>query len=569
MKRFLKKWLKYFVFAGVFSLGVNILYLTFPLYMLAIYDRVLSSFSVPTLITLTAGALFALLVLGCLDLLRSRLLVQAGVAMDESLSPTVLKEMLKDSARIQKQGYAGGLRDVNTLRNYFAGNAIFSLFDLPWTPIYLAVIYMMHPVLGLTATAGAVAIFLLGLLQDFLTRKRYDQSQAIGRESQQYITSSLRHAEVARSMSMIGGILEHWKGLNNQVMLLQTQANRHAGLLQAITKSLRMSMQVLIYGVGAYYVIENQATAGSIIAASIIMGRALAPVDQVIGTWRQTVDARGAYKRLDALLHTAAEEESMDLPAPTGKLDVEKAGLAVAGTQILGHISFSLQPGEHMGLIGPSGAGKTSLCRLLLGIWPSRGGKVRLDGADVYSWNQEELGKYIGYLPQEVELFPGTVSDNIARLGQIDSEKVVQAAKKAGVHELILRLPLGYDTEIGEGGASLSGGQRQRIGLARALYGDPAFIVLDEPNSNLDDAGERALMQTLKDLRQNETTVILVTHKPALLSGVDKVLMLKEGQVAMFGPRQEVLQRLMGQQPGQTGQQPSGPQGKPQISKVK
>lgn len=568
MKRFLKKWLKYFVFAGVFSLGVNILYLTFPLYMLAIYDRVLSSFSVPTLITLTAGALFALLVLGCLDLLRSRLLVQAGVAMDESLSPTVLKEMLKDSARIQKQGHTGGLRDVNTMRNYFAGNAIFSLFDLPWTPIYLAVIYMMHPVLGLTATAGAVALFLLGLLQDLLTRKRYDQAQAIGRESQQYINSSLRHAEVARSMSMIGGIMEHWKGLNDRIMLLQTRANRHAGMLQAITKSLRMSMQVLIFGVGAYLVLQNQATAGIIIASSIIMGRALAPVEQAIGTWRQTVDARGAYKRLDALLQTATEEESMELPTPQGKLDVEGAGLTISGTQILRGISFSLQPGEQMGLIGPSGAGKTSLCRVLLGIWPSSGGKVRLDGADVYSWDQEQLGRYIGYLPQDVELFPGTVSENIARLGHIDSDQVVEAAQKAGVHELILHLPQGYDTEIGEGGAALSGGQRQRIGLARALYGNPVFVVMDEPNSNLDDAGERALMQTLQMLRQNQTTVVMVTHKPALLSGTDKVLMLKEGQVSMFGPRQEVLQRLMGQQSGQTGPQ-SGSQGKAQISKVK
>jgi PrtD family type I secretion system ABC transporter len=476
--------------------------------------------------------------------------------------------MLKDSARIQKQGHTGGLRDVNTLRNYFAGNAIFSLFDLPWTPIYLAVIYMMHPVLGLTATAGAVALFLLGLLQDLLTRKRYDQAQAIGRESQQYINSSLRHAEVARSMSMIGGIMEHWKGLNDQIMLLQTRANRHAGMLQAITKSLRMSMQVLIFGVGAYLVLQNQATAGIIIASSIIMGRALAPVEQAIGTWRQTVDARGSYKRLDTLLQTATEEESMELPTPRGKLDVEGAGLAISGTQILRGITFSLQPGEQMGLIGPSGAGKTSLCRVLLGVWPSTGGKVRLDGADVYSWDQEQLGRYIGYLPQDVELFPGTVSENIARLGHIDSDQVVEAAQKAGVHDLILRLPQGYDTEIGEGGAALSGGQRQRIGLARALYGNPVFVVMDEPNSNLDDAGERALMQTLQMLRQNQTTVVMVTHKPALLSGTDKVLMLKEGQVSMFGPRQEVLQRLMGQQTGQTGQQ-SGPQGKPQISKVK
>ena len=568
MKRFLAKWLKYLVFAGVFSLGVNILYLTFPLYMLAIYDRVLSSFSVPTLITLTAGALFALLVLGCLDLLRSRLLVQAGVAMDQSLSPPVLKEMLKDAARIQKFGHTGGLRDVNTLRNYFAGNAIFSLFDLPWTPIYLAVIYMMHPVLGLTATAGAVALFLLGLLQDFLTRKRYDQAQAIGRESQQYINASLRHAEVARSMSMIGGILEQWRGLNDRIMLLQTYANRHAGLLQAITKSLRMSMQVLIFGVGAYLVLQNQATAGVIIASSIIMGRALAPVEQAIGTWRQTVDARGAYKRLDALLQTATEEESLELPTPEGRLDVEGVGLAIAGNQILRNITFTLQPGEQMGLIGPSGAGKTTLCRVLLGIWPSSGGKVRLDGADVYTWDQEQLGKYIGYLPQDVELFPGTVSENIARLGHIDADKVVEAAQRAGVHELILRLPQGYDTEIGEGGAALSGGQRQRIGLARALYGNPVFVVMDEPNSNLDDAGERALMQSLQALRENQATVVMVTHKPALLSGVDKVLMLKEGQVSMFGPRQEVLQRLTGQQPGQGGQQ-TGTQGKPQISKVK
>jgi PrtD family type I secretion system ABC transporter len=351
-------------------------------------------------------------------------------------------------------------------------------------------------------------------------------------------------------------------------MLLQTRANRHAGMLQAITKSLRMSMQVLIFGVGAYLVLQNQATAGIIIASSIIMGRALAPVEQAIGTWRQTVDARGSYKRLDTLLQTATEEESMELPTPRGKLDVEGAGLAISGTQILRGITFSLQPGEQMGLIGPSGAGKTSLCRVLLGVWPSTGGKVRLDGADVYSWDQEQLGRYIGYLPQDVELFPGTVSENIARLGHIDSDQVVEAAQKAGVHDLILRLPQGYDTEIGEGGAALSGGQRQRIGLARALYGNPVFVVMDEPNSNLDDAGERALMQTLQMLRQNQTTVVMVTHKPALLSGTDKVLMLKDGQVSMFGPRQEVLQRLMGQQTGQTGQQ-SGPQGKPQISKVK
>lgn len=553
MGKFLKKWLKYFVFAGFFSLFINLLYLTFPIYMLAIYDRVLSSYSMPTLITITVGALFALIVLGGLDFLRSRLLVQAGVQMDNALSRPVLAEMIQDAGRVKPTGYADGLKDVNTLRNYFAGNAIFFIFDAPWTPIYIAIIYIMHPVLGYVAAGGAVVIILLGLLQEHLTRNRYHQAQAIQNRGKSFINASLRNAEVVSSMGMLQGIVDAWKEGNDEAMRLQTQANRFGGALQSVTKSFRMAMQVLIFGAGAYLTLQNQASAGVIIAASIIMGRALAPVDQGMSTWRQTVEARGAYKRLKEMVNAPQERESLELPAPKGKLDVEGATLAIDQRYILRNVAFSLEPGEVLGLIGPSGAGKTTLCRILLGLWPSLGGKVRLDGSDVYTWDQQELGAHIGYLPQDVELFPGTVSENIARMGEIDSEEVIRAARMAGVHDFILRLPGGYDTDIGDRGAKLSGGQRQRIGLARALYRTPKLVVLDEPNSNLDDAGEKALMQAIQQLKAAGSTTVMVTHKPSLLSGVDKVLMLKDGQTAMFGPRDEVFKKLSGQQQPQAG----------------
>jgi len=548
MREFLKKWMKYFLTAGFFSAFINTLYLTFPIYMLAIYLRVMKSYSVPTLVTITTGALLALLVLGILDFLRSRLLVQAGVDMDRSLSRPVLAEMMRDASRYNRSGYSEGLKDVNTLRNYFAGNAILALFDGPWIPIYLLVIYLMNPILGLVATAGAILLIVIGLLQGYVTRKRYDTAHAIQTENQQFINAGMRNSEVVNSMGMLEGIVEQWKEKNNEQLRLQTQANRYGGALQSISKSIRLAMQVIIFGSGAYLVLQNQASTGIIIAASIIMGRALAPIQQCMGTWRQTVEARAAYKRLDNLLRSIPEGEQSGLPAPQGNLEAEGVSLTLGGGYVLRNVAFKLQAGEIMGLIGPSGAGKTCLCRVLLGIWPSVAEKVRLDGVDVYEWDQLELGPYIGYLPQDVALFPGTVSENIARMGEVDSDKVIEAAKMAHAHEFILRLPNGYDTEIGEQGGNLSGGQRQRIGLARAFYGDPRFVVLDEPNSNLDDAGEKALMQALEQLKQNGVTAIIVTHKPSLLSAADKIMMLKEGQISMFGPRQEVFQRLSGQQ---------------------
>jgi PrtD family type I secretion system ABC transporter len=551
MKNFLKKWTKYFAFAGLFSCFINLLYLTFPVYMLAIYDKVLTSYSMPTLITITVGALFALLVFGLLDFLRSRLLVKAGVAMDNAMSRQVFSEMLKDACRLQKQGYSQGLRDVNTLRNYFAGNAVFFIFDAPWTPIFLLIIYILHPMLGLVATAGAVIIIVLGILQDIMTRKRIDAANAVSSKGQNLLSAGMRNSDVMGSMGMLPGLVEHWKRKNDEVIRLQTEASRHAGLFQSSTKSFRLSMQVIIFGAGAYLVLHGQATAGIIIAASITMGRALAPIEQGMSTWKQTVEARAAYSRLDLLIKNVDNREKLPLPSPKGKLDVEGVNLNIGGRFILRGISFSLQAGELMGLIGPSAAGKSSLCRIILGLWPAMGGKVRLDGADVFEWDNETLGPYIGYLPQDVELFPGTVSDNIARMGDPDPEKIVAAATMAGVHEIVLGLPGGYDTPLGYGGVNLSGGQRQRIGLARALYGDPKLVILDEPNSNLDEAGEAALVHALALLKEREVTTIVVTHKPSILSGVNKVLYLSDGQMVIFGPMEEVFKQLMARQKSQ------------------
>lgn len=558
MRDFLKKWTQYFFFAGFFSLFINLLHLTFPIYMLAVYDRVLASHSMPTLMTITLGAILALIVMGCLDFLRSRLLVQVGVKMDRTLSPPVLTEMLQDSCRINNRGYTQGLADINTLRNYFAGSAIFAIFDAPWTPLYILLIYFMHPVLGYFALAAAVLLLILGVLQDVLTRKKFSRANAIASEENRFTGAAMRNAEVINSMNMLPGITRHWRTANNESVALQTEANLTAGALSSVTKSFRSAMQVLVFGLGAYLVLQGQSSAGIIIAASIIMRQALSPVEQAMNTWKQTIDARGAYKRLDELIKTTPQQEQMELPAPEGRLAAEAAGLSLNNAPILRNITFSLEPGETMGLIGASGAGKTTLCRLMLGIWPTTAGNVRLDGYDVYSWRQDQLGAHLGYLPQDIELFAATVSENIARMGPVDPEKVVAAAQKAGIHEMVLKLPKGYDTFVGENGVRLSGGQRQRVGIARALYGDPKLVVLDEPNSNLDDAGETALRTSLRHLQEQKVSVVIVTHKPSLIHHADKVLMLKDGQMSMFGPKDEVLSRLSMQSRAQDSQSKAG-----------
>ncbi len=540
----LRNCFKYFIFAGLFSLFINTLYLTFPLYMLAVYDRVLASYSFSTLYITTAMALIALLVLGLLDFIRSRLLVKAGVKIDELLSKQVLREMLHDLCRADSLKYTQGLRDINTLRNYFGGNSIFAFFDTPWIFIYLGIIYLIHPLLGLTATFGAVVLLILGLLQSKLTKKDLETTNVLSIQSKNLILKSFRTAEILQSMGMFKHIAAHWSKINDKELICQDRAGDRSQALSAIGQSFGSLMQVIIYGAGATLVLMNQSTAGVIIAASIIMGRALAPVNQAIGAWKQTSGAKTAWKSLKDLLEASSNHGQIQVKDLTGDLQVENVGLDINENRILNNINFNLAHGEIMGLIGQNGAGKTSLCRMILGMWAPSEGNLFLDHENVFDLDQDSLGSHIGYLPQSVELFTGTVTENIARMGKADSKKIIEAAKKAGAHETILRFTSAYETDIGEAGQSLSGGQRQRVGLARALYGNPDLVILDEPDSNLDKEGEKALIGALKNLKENGTTTIMITHKPNLLNHVDKILVLKNGEMLMFGERDDVLERL-------------------------
>ncbi len=545
MKRFFKEWRPYLVYGALFSMFINLLQLTFPIYMLQIYDRVLSSYSFPTLYAVTLAAVLALIVMGLLEFVRSRLLVRCGVAIDHALSRTVLDQVIRQAAAGRITDRQATLRDISLLRNFFAGNAIFSLFDIPWTPLFLLVIYALHPLLGLVATGGAVALVVLAVINEIATRKPILTANNVAGFGMNLVETARRNAHAVCSMGMIGNVAARWNTNNHTVTILQTGASRRAGLIQSLTSWLRQSMQVFIYGVGAWLALKGTGTAGYMIAASIIMGRALAPVQTGITTWKSMVEAREAWKRLDTLFKQMEQSDKMELPDPTGRVHVDNVSFAVNPTTVLlKGINFQLEPGESLGIIGPSGAGKSTLCRLMLGLWSATQGTVRLDGHDIFTWEKEKLGPSLGFLPQEVELFPGTVAENIARLGEPDSDKVIAAARLAGVHELILKFPDGYDTRIGDRGLQLSGGQRQRLALARAFYGDPKLMILDEPNSNLDTEGEQALLRSFAALRERQTTVVMVTHKPSLLDNVDKILVIQEGTMFLFGPRQAVFKRM-------------------------
>ena len=547
MKQFLQACRYYFGYAFVFSFFVNILQLTFSIYMLQVYDKVLTSYNLSTLTVITVGAVICLVVMALLEWIRSRLLVRAGIEFDNMLGETVLHHNLSSATQPAGQPLQenqGSLRDVQVLRNFLGGNAIFAYFDLPWMPIYLIFIFILHSSLGLVAVIGGVLVFILGLVTERVTRKRLDAATQLNVHASSFTGAAMRNASIVRSMGMVGNITSRWRKMNDITIKLQTQASKNAGLIHSISKALRVGLQVAIYAVGAYLTVMHESTAGVMIAASIIMGRSLSPIDQAMATYKQSLEAKAAYKRLDKLLTVHMATPSMELPAPKGNLTAENLYFAVGTRPLIKNISFHLPAGQSVAIIGPSAAGKSTLCKLLLNIWAPSGGKARIDGADIMSWDSERLGPYIGYLPQDVELFSGTVAENIARLGETDSEKVIRAAQLAGVHSMILGLPKGYDTPIGDHGMALSGGQRQRIGLARALYGDPRIVVLDEPNSNLDEAGDACLVQAILNLRQLGSTVVLVTHKPNILSIVDNIILMQEGQIALMGSRDDVLQKL-------------------------
>jgi PrtD family type I secretion system ABC transporter len=536
-----------FLYAGLFSLAINTLLLVPPLYMLQVFDRVLASRSSETLAVLTVAAVVALFVMALLEMLRARLLSVAGIALDRRLGPRVLDGLLAQTAKLSGAQYLNGLRDVNTLRGFLGGTGLMTLFDAPWLPFFLVVIFLFHPVLGAVALTGAVMMILLAILNEKLTRQPLERAQAEARRAARFIDGNVRNAEVVSALGMLPAVTGRWARLNDFALREQSRAARRGSFFSGSTKFARQFIQMAMLAAGAFLVVDQHLTAGVMIAATILLGRALAPVETLVASWRSLVEAQAAWRRLDQLLkETPHAAPHTELPAPQGALEVERAVFAFKDAEkpILRGVSFSLQAGEALALVGPSASGKSTLARLIVGVWKPVSGVVRLDGADVATWPREALGPHIGYLPQDVELFGGTVAENIARLREPDAAEVIRAAQRAHVHDLVVRLPKGYDTEIGESGQALSPGQRQRIALARALYGKPRLVVLDEPNANLDHEGEEALLRTLALLKSDAITVVIIAHRPSLLRGVDKMLVLREGTAERFGTCAEVMARV-------------------------
>lgn len=536
----------YFATAAMFSLAMNLLYLAGPLYMLQVYDRVISSASEITLLMLTMALLLGYGALAGLDAVRARVLTRASVRLDHQIAPRVMTAVIDRSLRSGSMR-SQLLRDFDAFRQFITGAGIHAVFDLPWAPIYILVIFALHPFLGAFALACCIILILMALLNEWAVKAPLSEANEAASRSYSFTEMSLRNTEVVRAMGMTAGLLRRWSRDRIRMIERQVTASERAATMQSMIRFLRLSMQSLILGLGAYLVIERLTTAGAMFAASILLGRALQPIEQIVGSWRGLVSARGAFLRLRELLATNPPREAgLTLPRPEGQLSIEGLSFAAPGTSkaILRGINFRIEPGEVLGIIGPSGAGKSTLARHLVGVQAPSAGAARLDGADISTWIRSSLGQHLGYLPQDIELFADSVAANICRFNDGDDGAIIAAAKMAGLHEMIVRLPEGYDTQVGEGGVILSGGYRQRIGLARAVYGNPSLVVLDEPSSNLDSDGDAALAYCILQLKQRGTTVVLISHRPATIGVCDRILVLREGAAEMFGPRNEILSRL-------------------------
>tara|TARA_B110001469_G_scaffold23590_1_gene24269 strand:- start:3140 stop:4879 length:1740 start_codon:yes stop_codon:yes gene_type:complete len=537
-----------FATAGFFSAFINFLMLVPALYMLQLYDRVLTSGSESTLVMLTLIVVVLFLTMGGLEWARGMILVRVSARLETLINVRLFGATFRYALLgAGKEAGAQPLDDLSGLRQFLTGQGLFAFFDAPWMPIYIAVLFIFHEWYGWFAIGTVILLIIIAFINERLTNEPIMEANQISRTGRELVNKNLRNAEVVESMGMLAGIRESWLGSVNNVIKLQAKASVRAASINAVSKTIRMLSQSLILGLGGYLVLQGEISPGLMIAGSILLGRALAPIDMMIGSWKGFISARGQYQRLNKLLlKVPAELSKMSLPAPDGEVILDKIIVAAPGSRqpIIKGISLSLEPGESLGIVGPSASGKSTLARAILGIWPTLQGKVRLDGVDIFSWNREELGPSIGYLPQDIELFEGTISTNISRFSEVDPLKVVAAAKLANVHEMILGLPNGYDTVIGATGGLLSGGQRQRIGLARAVYDDPKLIVLDEPNSNLDEQGELALAAALEILKQKKATVIVITHRPGVLAVLDKLLLMKDGVAVSYGPRDEVMKNI-------------------------
>ena len=541
-----------FLSVGFFSLFVNALMLVPTFYMIQISGRVVPTGSTPTLIMLTLILTVLMITLGSLEWVRSRIMVRISNRLDVLLSRDVYRASFKKALNTGgMDASAQSLNDLTSLRQFLTGNGLFAFFDAPWLPIYTAVMFLFHPWFGWMTVACAIVLVILAVLNQRYTGKALSEANKQSVTANLQTTKTLRNAEVIESMGMLGTLMARWAKHQRRVLVLQSDASDKGGVISSISRTFRMWAQSMMLAMGAYLVIIHEVNPGLLMAGSLLLGRALAPIDQMIGSWKGFVAARVQYARLNETMEQLKDEpERMALPNPEGHIQVENLVVSPPGAKsaVIRNISFVAPAGNIVGIVGPSGAGKSTLARALLGIWAPKNGVVRLDGADISSWDKERLGPHLGYLPQDIELFEGTISDNIARFGKVDPEKVVLAARMAGVHELILQQPDGYDTVIGSDGINLSGGQRQRVGLARALYGSPRLIVLDEPNSNLDEVGERALSVALQKVKETGATVFIISHRPSILSRLDRVMVLSDGTISMYGAREQVIAELAQQQ---------------------
>ena len=538
---------KGFFEVGFFSLFINLMMLAPPLYMLQVYDRVMASRSHETLLLLTLILSWMLIVMGILEFVRSRMMVRLANRFDQQLHQRLYNSVMKMTLTSREGPGARPLEDLSSIRQFLSGNGAFAFFDTPWVPIYIGILFLFDPMFGWMAVFAAGLLTVITIINELTTRKLQKTAAIHQEKARKSLNDQIEHAEVLKAMGMQNVMQQRWQTTHSEQIKSQSKLSDRSGIWTNMSKSLRLLFQSLMLGLGAWLAINGQITAGMVIAGSIILGRALSPIDQMIGAWKGFINARSAYSRLNELLESIQpDNRQLSLPSPKGDIAVDRAVLIPPGssTPALRGISFTLKPGETLGIIGNSAAGKSSLVRAILGLWPLANGSVRLDGAEIEQWNADELGPHIGYLPQEVQLFEGTVAQNIARFRDGDERHIIKAAQVAGVDNMIRSLPDGYNTLIGPGGITLSGGQKQRIGLARAVYKKPKLVVLDEPNSNLDRDGEKALSQACFYMKQKGMTLIIVSHRTGILRHMDKLLVLENGQQQLLGPREAVLQHM-------------------------